>query len=479
MSPLYEFEPHATYFDKPVKLEMSLKNSPENLCLYKQGNEESDRILNKWSVHFPIQKENDKFEFELESFSFGFLGKMDAGLDMSGEEVSNEEFKRKFKEYQYIYPGLNYRVKCEDVMCDGNKELMMIAKRGYGNFQPNIDLDKGELYCLICNKPIEQASFIESLILFQTKGIIQFKLNKKGAKLETIPFDIKGNELMMLGDKNETKAYSTLKIVANKSVNNFDEKIRVGVTDAMIRNKVYSRTIVLMDATASMGNLLEKAKTTVHTMFQQAVEILKQQNVDEDCFEMQFACYRDYDSGLDKILEVSSWEKNPEKLKQFMETIDPLGGEDQEEAIEIGFLHVNQENAKFKLRNEKISQVILIADAAAKEREAISEYRDKFGGEDVWKQKFGNQTYYIDELIKLKNDGVTVFAFYLNDLAKENFEKIASISGTSASCQLLDVKSAEGAKTLSRLVTTKILSEIGATIGMGNTLSNAYLTKFQ
>ena len=477
LSPVFELEPHATYFNQPVKVVFNLDNKTENLCLYKQGNEEDDKILNKWSIHFPEEREKNKFEFELKSFSFGFLGKMNAGIDVNSKGISNDKFNEKFKNYQFIYPGLNYRVKCEDFMCVGNTEVV-ISKRGFGTFQPNNEVDLGQLKCPICNKILTKMTSIEAVILFQSRGLIQYKLNKKGETLQTVPFDMIGNNLTIFGDNKEAKSYTTLKVTVEKNLN-FDEKLRAGVTNAMIRNKIYSRTIVLMDATGSMGGLLEEAKATVTTMFQQAVEILKEHNIAADCFEIQFVCYRDYDCGLEKILEASSWEKSPENLKKFMEKINPQGGDDTEEAIEIGFWHVNQENKKFQEKNEKISQVILIADAGAKERNVIKEYRDRYGGNAMWKAKFGDETYYLDELNKMKNNGILVYPFYLNLCAQRNFEEIATISGTSDQCQLLNINSAEGAKTLSRIVTTKILSEVGASVGMGNTLSNAYITKFK
>jgi len=122
-----------------------------------------------------------------------------------------------------------------------------------------------------------------------------------------------------------------------------------------------SRTICLMDATGSMGHLLNQAKNTVGTMFERATIILKDHGIPTDSFQMQFAVYRDYDCLIDGLLQYSPWETKPENLRKFMETITARGGGDYEEAIEIGLWHANTENEK-----NEISQVILIGDAPSK-----------------------------------------------------------------------------------------------------------------
>lgn len=53
-----------------------------------------------------------------------------------------------------------------------------------------------------------------------------------------------------------------------------------GPTEKLERQK----TLVLMDATGSMGGLLTKAKATVEEMFRRACEILKSKGYDEDSF---------------------------------------------------------------------------------------------------------------------------------------------------------------------------------------------------
>jgi len=60
--------------------------------------------------------------------------------------------------------------------------------------------------------------------------------------------------------------------------------------------------MALMDATGSMGNLLQKAKHTVGTVFERATEILKTRGINPAVIRLQFAVYRDYDCLIDKLL---------------------------------------------------------------------------------------------------------------------------------------------------------------------------------
>ena len=238
------------------------------------------------------------------------------------------------------------------------------------------------------------------------------------------------------------------------------------------RKNIYSRTVVLMDATGSMSGLLTQTKNTVGKMFERAKEILKDYKVDTNCFEIQFACYRDYDCGVDRILQASSWESKPDNLRAFMETIHAQGGGDYEEAIEIGFWHVNQEN-----RKDKVSQVILIGDAPAKAEKVIKHDRETFH-RGKWDTKFGKPTFYLNELDILRTYNVPVYTFYLEKGAKENFEEIAAISGTIEKCKLLNIHSREGAEALTDVVTSQILENVGNSCGKGNKLAEAYLKKF-
>jgi energy-coupling factor transporter ATP-binding protein EcfA2/uncharacterized protein YukE len=213
-----------------------------------------------------------------------------------------------------------------------------------------------------------------------------------------------------------------------------------------------SRTVLLMDATGSMSSLLCAAKETVCSMFERASTVLKEKGLPNDAFQMQFVVYRDYDCKEDGLLQSSSWETKPSNLRSFMTNIAAQGGDDYEEAIEIGLWHAVQQSKQ----PDGISQVILIGDAPAKGRSAIQKDREANGDEPYWsKTKFSEPTHYTDELQKLKDKEIPVHAFYLTEGAQSNFQEIAHKTG--GRCELLDINSSKGAESLTHFVTEEVL----------------------
>ena len=67
------------------------------------------------------------------------------------------------------------------------------------------------------------------------------------------------------------------------------------------------KTLVLIDATVSMGSLLENVQKTILQYFTAVCKRLHEANYNEpDIFKIQIAFYRNYDSG-EKVLSVSDW----------------------------------------------------------------------------------------------------------------------------------------------------------------------------
>lgn len=260
------------------------------------------------------------------------------------------------------------------------------------------------------------------------------------------------------------------------------QQLFLGERNRAIVTSINSKTMVLMDATGSMAHLLLKAKNTVGDMFQRAMQVLKDNGIDPDCFKLQFATYRDYDCGLDGILQHSPWLNDPSSLSGFMSKIGAQGGGDYEEAIEIGLQHANKE-----AETGELSQVILIADAPAKNQSQIADYRRKYGGGDkAWSTKFGAPTFWQAECQKLQRQEVPVHTFYMANNAQlvTNFREIAkatSGSGKTARSEFLDVNGSQGAELLTNVVTEEILRNIGQGLGgseRGEQLVKAYRAKF-
>jgi len=211
-----------------------------------------------------------------------------------------------------------------------------------------------------------------------------------------------------------------------------------------------SRTVLLMDATGSMGGLLSAVKDTVCKMFELTSLVLKEKGFAENNFQMQFVVYRDYDC-KDNILNSSAWETKPSNLRSFMELVNAQGGGDYEEAIEIGLWHAVQQS----IQSESISQVLLIADAPAKGSSAITKDRNLYGGESYWFSKLGPPTHYLEQLEYLCQKEIPVHTFFLHKGAEHNFKEIASKSG--GTCRKLDINSKDGAQQLTNLITEEIL----------------------
>ncbi|KAL4434988.1 hypothetical protein ABPG74_017744 [Tetrahymena malaccensis] len=234
------------------------------------------------------------------------------------------------------------------------------------------------------------------------------------------------------------------------------------------------RILCLVDGTSSMGPLLNKTKNEISVMLERTRKIIRlsNKNIPEDCFQIQFAVYRDYDQMSEGILQVSPWESKADNLRQFLDQINPVGGEDYEEAIEIGLQYANNEN-----QNYPLSAIILIADAPAKSISQIKEYRERYGGENYWKQtKFSQITNYKEQIQKIKSVNIPIHCFYLHDEAKKNFTEIASL--TEGKCERLDINSTSASQKLIQIVVEPILVNVGKQNQLGDSLYQEYLKMF-
>ena len=216
------------------------------------------------------------------------------------------------------------------------------------------------------------------------------------------------------------------------------------------------KTVVLMDATGSMGPFISKAKAKVHEMFKRARNVLKEKRRDPNCFSLQFVAYRNYNADEKTLLENSPFETSPDNLLEFLNKIEPKFGWENE-AIEVAFWHANQ-------IREEIDQIILIGDKPANTWDEVKSKRQK-RGEYYWgnTSKFTQPVYYQDELKKLQDRKVKIHAFYVNVVAKSCFEEISYKTGGKS--KFLDVNSEKGEIFLTDLVTTEILTAIDPNLG--------------
>ncbi|CAF0717690.1 unnamed protein product [Brachionus calyciflorus] len=198
-----------------------------------------------------------------------------------------------------------------------------------------------------------------------------------------------------------------------------------------------------MDATGSMGHLLDQVKNTICVMFERATDVLEEYSLPADSFEIQLVVYRDYDS-LESVLQVSGWEIKPLNLRNFMNTVTARGGGDYEEAIEVGLWHVNQEQSKLKDPN------------------FLNSLKTEF---------------LKTELETIKANSIPVHTFYVMKGAEECFAEIAFLTGGQTG--FLDVNSSNGADRLIDLITPLILNDVGTINGgMGSRLVEEYKKKY-
>jgi hypothetical protein len=222
-----------------------------------------------------------------------------------------------------------------------------------------------------------------------------------------------------------------------------------------------SRTLVLMDATHSMANLLTKAQSSVMDMFTDAQRVLREAGVVDRSFEMQFAVYRNYNSKKAGLFQhYQGWTKTPAVLQAFMGGLTAMDGAGRE-AIEIGLWHANQLVAN-RQEGERY-QVVLIGDAGPNHADEVvkNRYQASEGHPRYWDdQPYAHVRHFEDELKKLVLEEVPVHTFHIGTHGgvHSSFPDIAKrSSGHNAP---LDIHSDAGAVTLKRLITERVLDDV-------------------
>eukprot|EP00475_Leptophrys_vorax_P028905 TRINITY_DN420_c0_g1_i3.p1 TRINITY_DN420_c0_g1~~TRINITY_DN420_c0_g1_i3.p1 ORF type:complete len:1644 (-),score=423.25 TRINITY_DN420_c0_g1_i3:60-4415(-) len=227
---------------------------------------------------------------------------------------------------------------------------------------------------------------------------------------------------------------------------------------------VTTKTLCLFDATGSMSGLLANTKKTICKVFQDATEVFKAHN-SPSWFAVQIAVYRNYNVNDNSLLQASAWEVKPENLRTFMNGVGPEGGMGNE-AIEIGLQYANA-----LLATGGLTQIILIGDVPPNTREEVAK-RFKCAP----RTKYTVQTYWEDELAKLKEHNIPVHAFYVHQAAKQVFTEIAQRTGGTSS--FLDVNSEKGAELLKRTVTERILvAGAGSDLTLADALVKTYTAR--
>mmetsp|Transcript_1307 Transcript_1307/g.2561 ORF Transcript_1307/g.2561 Transcript_1307/m.2561 type:complete len:1973 (-) Transcript_1307:280-6198(-) len=228
---------------------------------------------------------------------------------------------------------------------------------------------------------------------------------------------------------------------------------------------VYSRTVCLIDGTGSMTGTLEAVKATVMKMFSDVELTLNAKGV-SGSFELLIGIYRNYNAPPEKLFEHSSWESEPPNLEQFMKGVRPEYGWGNE-AVEVGLQFVNNNTSV-----GNITQVILIGDMPPNSPADVINKRDSH---DFNGTAFELATTSDEEIQKLRQKGIKVFAYYVCNAARSSFENMARMTG--GECRDLDVRTT-GAKKLKEAVVKRVLFDIGRNEGDG-TKSNELVRQYE
>ena len=227
-----------------------------------------------------------------------------------------------------------------------------------------------------------------------------------------------------------------------------------------------ARILVLLDATGSMTEAMNITKDAISDMFGRASELLTEQNINMDMFEMQIAVYRNYSSGPALLLEHSAWKSDPEDLKEFLKVTKASGGQGNE-ALEIGFWHANKQ--------ENLRRVVVIGDAACNTDQEVLDKRGRYGERKYQGTPYEIPTTKAKTLKLLKEKEIVVDTFYMRTGDnQEDFNSMAAYTG--GKCQPFSTQRPEGRERLIGHITTSILKYVGG--GSGDALVDAYNKKF-
>ncbi|EAR94923.2 helicase carboxy-terminal domain protein (macronuclear) [Tetrahymena thermophila SB210] len=304
------------------------------------------------------------------------------------------------------------------------------------------------------------------------------QINKRDQIYEVLD---KNREINFENDFNSNLEYLTTSIKSHKQseifLNYLKDRNLKQISNHLLqlnqgpKEKRNSKTLIALDVTGSMGNLITQTKNTIQTTFEQARDILKQKGYDPQCFQIMICCFRSYNSKFEEILEASSWENNPDKLRSYLQKITASGGTYPGESVEVGLWWANKQSDE-----NPIGQVIVLGDQPAHLQQEAQSHRQQLGQLYWDSTPLKGLTYYVPECYKLQSKNVPVNTFYLNQSAKQTYEEIASL--TKGISQFLDINSAQSSKELKNAFVEQILKDIGKEDGRSNELIQAYKEKY-
>ena len=189
------------------------------------------------------------------------------------------------------------------------------------------------------------------------------------------------------------------------------------------QNKIHateSKIVLCLDATSSMSRLMKNLKEKLTEMINRVKAI-----AGDSCkIAFNIIIYRDYDCKNGKLVDSSGWRTDAESLIDYVNNIEVHGGEDFEEAIEIGLREINA------LPTDQLPSRVLLMGDAPPHFERKGEKIKKQGG-------YVLETDYHIECQNLSEKSIPVYSFYMHDGARESFHTISRL--TNGDAKALDV----------------------------------------
>ncbi len=124
-----------------------------------------------------------------------------------------------------IRPGLNYATGCIKNRCDHGVQVINMSF--IENYHENVPTD--HIFCTICTEKLAR-----KIILYKTKATISF-ITKGSDIAEKKQLNVKGSDIIFVGNKHKMKVYSSVSIVTKK-IETYTENIGIRIDPNIFRD---------------------------------------------------------------------------------------------------------------------------------------------------------------------------------------------------------------------------------------------------
>lgn len=287
----------------------------------------------------------------------------------------------------------------------------------------------------------------------------------------------KGLAAAKVNEEAHRKSENFVDALANKNL----EKIRDYLLEQNREHNFHTGspfcTVMMLDATGSMRDMIEKAKEAISIMFQQGRSILRDRQYNPDLFVLRIVVYRNYNSRIP--VAFSDAHTDPVKLTEWLTTVEARDGIDVE-AGELALQRINywqdmaekNSSASHDPNRLPIKHVVILADIGMNTAEQTDQHRmSRSEWRSLNDELLKCPAYFNEELSKLVHRKIKVHAFSLNSNGDVFLNAVTKTANSEFN--KLNVNDASATTTLKNFVATKILADIG-----GSDLVAAFNAKY-